>query len=396
MKTTLPIVGDRASGTTAAVERLTVRPRLGYPITAFPPMFVDELGRYLVWLGSPDDPAVLGRKPGTVSARREALRLAASELADLRGGPSGITSLALLVQPDNARLILEARLQRTHDGEPNGAVRSLAINLLALGRQWVKPSDADLDRLIELRHKIGSARNGLTAASREILRRMDDPAARQALLALPETLAKNARRSRPRSRTRAYRLRTALAIELLLNTGMRPGPLAAVRLADLEYPASQVLRITLRARHTPDGAPQQYELGEAALQLLREYLDAARRASAATPDDLLFVGLRGQRVAASWLAPAVRDATREALGIAIPPREFRHICAKLFLEHHPHDFGGLKDLLGHRFIDTTFDFYGALPRSAAAARWNDRLHDAARTSQLDIPVANDDRHGRAA
>ena len=66
------------------------------------------------------------------------------------------------------------------------------------------------------------------------------------------------------------------------------------------------------------------------------------------------------------LSRTIRDRT----GIELTVHQFRYLAAKLFLEAHPGGYESLRQLLGHKSIETTIRSYAGVEMRRAA-----RIHD---------------------
>ena len=365
-----------AEFTSGSPTRLGPMPARGskhYPLAAFAPAFVAEFERYLRWLGDPGNGTGRVWQPSTITQQRRVLRLAASALAKGWGDVGRVTTLSVLVVPAHAQLIFAAYLDK---GQPKAFVRTLATNLIALARHWVKLPEDELAQLLALRRRLGTTPSELTAKTRTLLRELANRQTLNALLALPATLADHARNARGSSTRRRRELRTAIAIELLLHTGMRLHQLATLRIGQhFSWPddAQGALHIEAPGRRTRDGATLQYELTGAPQALLQEYIDAFAPKSTRQPRRWLFAARGGERVTDSALADGIEKATARGIGIRITPRDFRHICATLILDHHPGDYTTVKDLLGHQFFESTLAYYGDRERQVEATAWNEFL-----------------------
>lgn len=347
------------------------------PPPALPPSFVDELEQYLRWLTDPENG--LGRvyPPSSIKQRRRELRLAASALAQVWGNPARVTALRVLVYPAHTQLILEAYLQRTHDEEPTAFMRALTSTLIALARHWVKPAPDELAQLVALRTKLQTTPTGPTAKNERLLRALADPDRRDALLALPAALATHARHARLSPARQRQAWRTAVAIELLLHTGMRLHQLATLRLGEhLTWPDGPqgALRIRAPGRQTRDGAALEFELVGAPQALVQAYLEwFGLQVRRQPPQPWLFANADGTRVSDAALADGIAKATDRGIGLCITPHQLRHVCATLLLTAFPGDYTTVKDLLGHQFLESTWALYGGQPRQAAIAEWHARL-----------------------
>jgi integrase len=59
--------------------------------------------------------------------------------------------------------------------------------------------------------------------------------------------------------------------------------------------------------------------------------------------------------------------------------QFRHLCAAIALDAHPGNLGLVRDLLGHKNIKTTANFYAGM-RTREAAREYDRILERSRST----------------
>jgi len=176
-------------------------------------------------------------------------------------------------------------------------------------------------------------------------------------------------------------MQIALAIDLLLVAPMRLQNLATLRLNhQIQWPAGRggEVYITLRPNETKNDQPLEYPVEGHARDLLHEYLDRYRAYAKVTDSDWLFVHLDGRPVPASALRDGITKATQRELGVAVSPHQFRHICAAMTLDHRPGAIGMVRDILGHRNIKTTLDFYAGMRTRQAAREWSKLIDDARR------------------
>ncbi len=69
----------------------------------------------------------------------------------------------------------------------------------------------------------------------------------------------------------------------------------------------------------------------------------------------------------------IAQLTFEMTGVRVTAHQFRHICALLYLQHHPGDYETARRFLGHKKIETTIRFYAGMEGEAAVALWDDTL-----------------------
>ncbi len=87
-------------------------------------------------------------------------------------------------------------------------------------------------------------------------------------------------------------------------------------------------------------------------------------------DGFLFVTGTGTPRGYDTLAYQVCRTILERTGIVMTLHQFRHLSAKLFLEKHPGGYESLRQLFGHKSIETTVRSYAGVQTRQAA-----RLHD---------------------
>ena len=136
--------------------------------SAFLPSFVEDVERYLALLGGQslldEDAPDRACKPSTIDNRRTCLRLAASA-AVKQGVPlDALRSLADLVSPSVARLVLDHYLAK-NDGKIVTFTIDMAERLFAVARVYVKLPGTQLQALEQYRVKLRKHRHfGLAEA----------------------------------------------------------------------------------------------------------------------------------------------------------------------------------------------------------------------------------------
>jgi integrase len=370
-------------------QRLTPPPDSKRPrhlsLNELPESFRKDLEAYLSWASGADrladDAPTTPLKTSTLRQRREHLRLAASTLALCLGSPDQVEQLATLVAPANMRAILTRYLAATADNQPTTFIRGLAITLLAVARHWTKVPPEQMEELKRLNAKLGSTPAGLTPKNQDLVRRFQDRELLATLLNLPGTLRKQANSGRSSPARRLQKMQIALAIEILLAAPMRMQNLGTLELGrSLQWPSGRngPAYVVLRRDETKNEVPLEYPLPEHCLELLREYIDRFRNYATVKDREWLFLRLDGSRVPDSALRDGITKAVARELGIDMTPHQFRHVAAAVALDVHPGAIGLVRDLLGHRNIKTTSNFYAGM-RTREAAREFDRILERSRT-----------------
>jgi integrase len=126
----------------------------------------------------------------------------------------------------------------------------------------------------------------------------------------------------------------------------------------------------LRRRHAhKNSVPLKFDLPEQSAELIDAYLYRFhRRIAGSSP--FLFAGKNGHKVPRN-LATQISERLFRVLGLRIHVHLFRHIAAKLYLDAHPHAFEVVRQLLGHKNMQTTMNFYAQFSRTAAARHYDE-------------------------
>lgn len=158
-------------------QRLTVPdfrpPAHSLPWERFPAGFVEDVDRYLGWLGGrtvddegPERPC----KPSTLKNRRQRIHLAAS--AAVRSGVpvETLQSLAELTAPSTVKVILEGYLAKK-GGEVTVFIADLAGLLVSIAEVWCKLPGVELAQLKRFRQRLDRhRRKGLTEKNMAVIR----------------------------------------------------------------------------------------------------------------------------------------------------------------------------------------------------------------------------------
>ena len=58
-------------------------------------------------------------------------------------------------------------------------------------------------------------------------------------------------------------------------------------------------------------------------------------------------------------------------GLSVTPHQFRHLAAKLLLQARPGEFELARQVLGHRHVSTTVNFYAGMQSRESVAIYDD-------------------------
>lgn len=115
-------------------------------------------------------------------------------------------------------------------GKPTSQIQALASTLKSIAKHRVNVEPDHLEALKALCRRLRHDRKGLTPKNRERLRLLDDPLNRALLITFPQRQLDEARRQAGGLRSTAVKVRSALAVEVLLMIPIRASNLAAISL----------------------------------------------------------------------------------------------------------------------------------------------------------------------
>ena len=160
------------------------------------------------------------------------------------------------------------------EGKLSAYTHGLALTLIAIASEWVKPPAETVTTLKTLRSKLGTLPPGLTEKNKALLRALDDSRLTTALVQLPDRLWHSARRTLAKSHRSFVDLQTALAIDLLLHAPLRMQNVGALRFdVHLRWPQGQrkPALVTLRRDETKTKIDLDYEIAAGLADRLQIY-----------------------------------------------------------------------------------------------------------------------------
>jgi integrase len=340
------------------------------PWSDFPASLLEEVLAWLRRLSGDDLLEELPFRPlrrTTIILREYQFREAASALVRQGWDPRSIRGLADLTTLEAFKPILRYLIDR-RGGIPRGHVGQVAMLLKSTARHKFDAPKEQLDAMGAIIRRVHKRQAGMTNLNRDRLRPLNEPAAVQRVVRLPERLMAEARRT-PRPHAAALLAQTALATELLLMAPMRLGNLAAL---DIERhiartPNGKRVWITIEGHEVKNGATLEYPLPASTVALLDAYLRKYRGRLVTCETTALFPGPGGGPRKKRGLGEQISRTIKAYTGLTINPHLFRHLGAKLYLETNPGAYEVVRLVLGHKSIDTTTGFYTGT-ESAAAIR----------------------------
>jgi integrase len=365
------------------------------PWKELPASFQADVDRYLAWAAMPDplDERARARAlaPRTLRLRRDHIHSAVTAAVAAGIAVKDLTSLASLVETATFKALLR-HLWEADGRKLSAYTHGVAGTLIAIAKEWVKVPAETLTALKELRRKLGVLPTGLTEKNRTLLRTFDDPRLLEALLQLPDKLWRRARRELATSRRPFIELQTALAIDLLLHVPLRMENLAALDFEQhLHWPQGRgkPALIVFGTDETKNDIQLEYEIPAMLAERLQAYRNEIAPGVTRERPDAVFVGWTGKPRTQGALTVAIEKAVLRHLGVKLTPHQFRHLAAKIILDANPGAHELVRQMLGHRNMKTTTNFYAGIDTRRAG-----RAHADLILKLRESPVGR--RHRRAA
>lgn len=312
-------------------------------------------------------------RPATAEQRHRMLRrLASAEI--LSGVDRGdLQSLADLVEPDRLKLGLQFFIDR-NDGIPNKQVADMTLLAQTIARHWCHLGEAEMAVIGGWSKKFHVRQEGMTEKNREALRQFADDKVIKALLTLPDKLIDKAMRCPVNSRS-ALTVQTAVALGLLTTAPLRLGNLRVLdrqghfhrgfSVGNMQY------QLVIPAAEVKNKVDLEFPVPARVMEMIERYLaDYQSWLTDGHQSTLLFPGRSGHPKHDTALRGNITRAVHKELGLRVNPHLFRHLSALLFLKANPGQYESVRQLLGHKNIQTTTNFYAGFETDEAMQRFN--------------------------
>jgi integrase len=300
--------------------------------------------------------------PKTLHLRRDHIHSAVTAAVAAGTDVQKLTSLARLVEPDMYKTLLRKRWEEG-GRKLTSYTHGVGGTLISIAAEWVKVPPETLVKLKATRRKLGSLPSGLTEKNKALLRKFEDPRLLSDLLGLPDKLWRQGRRDLAISRRPFIELQSGLAIDLLLYAPIRMENLAALNFEQhLHWPQGprKPALVVFNADETKNKVPLEFEIPIDLAERLLIYRNEIAPAVTGKRPDAVFVTWLGEPRTQEAIALAIEKTVRRCLGVKLTPHQFRHIAAKIMLDAHPEAYDLVKQLLAHRNLSTTTDFYAGI------------------------------------
>jgi integrase len=176
-------------------------------------------------------------------------------------------------------------------------------------------------------------------------------------------LWRNARRGLAKSKRSFIDMQTSLAIDILLTCPMRMKNLASLSFGDhLRWPngRGKPAILIIKGSETKNGLPIEAEIPSELADRLWTYRTEIAPAIIGGHPDTLFVTTTGRPRTQGAVTVSIEKAAYKHVGIRLTPHQFRHFAAKVVLDANPGAHELVRQLLVHKNMKTTTNYYAGI------------------------------------
>jgi integrase len=292
--------------------------------------------------------------------RRHKLLQLATRLIEAGRSPESIKRLADLVDREAAEMIL---LPFWNEDNPskNGHASNLARLLALIAQHWAFRPAEEVKRIKAAESNLRPPKHGMTDRNRAKLRGLMDPDTLSELVNLPYKTVGELDHDHP-TVSEAVIVQSAVAVAFLLRAPVREKNLASIDVKQHIQRVNETVGYLV------------FPLSARTLRLLDLYLRVYRPLLLkGKQSSKLFVSWSGRQKRPAELAAQIPKLIHDRLGLRINVHLFRHLAGYVYLRAHPGEYEVVRQLLGHKSLKTTIDFYTGLERDLSFRRYDEIL-----------------------
>jgi hypothetical protein len=310
-------------------------------------------------------------KPSTIRTRRAELAAAARMAVKIGVPVATLDSLAALLAPEVAEKVFDAYWAR--NGEtPKLFTIDLARRFVGIAKETKCLDEDACGRLEEMWQELEDRRQGgLTEKNIAFIRQVMTPGVWQRVVRLPAEMMASARADQAHAPNRAaVTAQLAVAVAILSLAPVRLANLTSIRLGmNLSKPDGPDSNYWL---HFPDydvknRVKLDYRLEGRVTKLIDEYVHNFRPTLLRRRnEDWLFPGQRGGAKGKVSFSGQITERIYRATGLRMTVHQFRHAAGAIILLRRPGEYELVRQLLGHRNVQTTINCYIGLENIRAS------------------------------
>lgn len=147
--------------------------------------------------------------------------------------------------------------------------------------------------------------------------------------------------------------------------------------------ALETVHLVIPAEETKNDDALEFQLRAETVRLLDRHLLRYRPLLEKIPSRKLFISWNGRQKTPAELGAQIPKFLKQQLGIEMTLHLFRHFAGFVFLNHHPGEYETVRQLLGHKSLRITVDFYTGLEQADAVRRCDRVLDEIQRKARTD-------------
>jgi integrase len=189
------------------------------------------------------------------------------------------------------------------------------------------------------------------------------PRLQHELVLLPDKMWRAANRGLATSRRAFISLQTALALDILIHAPMRMENLAELEFdRHIHWPLGRgrSALIILPGTEVKNDNAHEVELPKALSDRLRVYREEIVPRITGRRPAAVFATWAGTRRSQGTITVAIEKAVLRHLGVKLTPHQLRHLAAKIILDANRGAYELVRQVLGHKNIRTTTNFYAGV------------------------------------
>jgi integrase len=395
----------------------------------YTPSFLADLDKYCspfddntnnlldqIFLKKPDEPTrrLSKRSDATLRNKRWLLQAAAGALVQQGVDPQNLRLLQDLVQPAERPQAAITYYLKKFSGTESTMAFKIAEELRLLARDYCRLTEVADEMAVWVKNirNITPQQMSMTPKNRQRLRALMQILPRGMLLNLPHELVQrtkrielsNARKNggdgqskRVPTRDGALLMMDAVALEILLICPLRRKNLVGLRLdVHLQRPdprSSQLTRIYLPPGEVKNKEEIDWPISPESAKLIETFIKNYRPLIAEEGNPFLFPGDKGSRNPMGMASRISKLVTRE-IGVEFNLHLARHFAAWNFLRRYPGQYEIVRQILGHKDIETTRRYYLGLEKDANVRRFDSvMLEDRQATRRIAMQAFRKGRGG---
>jgi integrase len=118
--------------------------------------------------------------------------------------------------------------------------------------------------------------------------------------------------------------------------------------------------ILVKSEETKNNVPLEFELPLELSDRLVAYRNRIAPAVIGKRPDAVFVTWRGTPRTQAAISVSIEKTVLKYVGVRLTPHQFRHLAAKIMLDHNPGAYELVRQLMGHKNMQTTTNFYAGI------------------------------------